>query len=77
MLKKLSEAFFEYKGLWKQAGVVLILGAILLILPIGSKTYIGLEVVIRPFILAAISIVFALVTTLTLINALQKAKEEQ
>ena len=55
MLKKLGEAFFEYKGLWKQAGVVLILGAILLILPIGSKTYIGLEVVIRPFILAAIS----------------------
>lgn len=77
MLKKLGEAFFEYKGLWKQAGVVLILGAILLILPIGSKTYIGLEVVIRPFILATISIVFALVTTLTLINALQKAKEEQ
>lgn len=77
MLKKLSEAFFEYKGLWKQAGVVLILAVILLILPIGSKTYIGLELVIRPFILAAVSIVFALVTTLTLINALQKAREEQ
>lgn len=77
MLKKLSEAFFEYKGLWKQAGIVLILAVILLILPIGSKTYISLEVVIRPFILAAVSIVFALVTTLTLINALQKAREEQ
>ncbi|KXN76504.1 hypothetical protein [Lactobacillus johnsonii] len=77
MLKKLGEAFFEYKSLWKQAGVVLILAAILLILPVGSKTYSGVEAIIRPFILAAVSIVFALVTTLTLINALQKAKEEQ
>lgn len=77
MLKKLGEAFFEYKGLWKQAGVVLILAAILLILPIGSKTYIGLEVVIRPFILAAVLIVFALTMALTLINAFQKAREEQ
>lgn len=77
MLKKLGEAFFEYRSLWKQAGVVLILAAILLILPIGSKTYIGLEVVIRPFILAAVLIVFALVMALTLINAFQKAREEQ
>lgn len=77
MLKKLGEAFFEYRSLWKQVGVVLILAAILLILPIGSKTYIGLEVVIRPFILAAVLIVFALVMALTLINAFQKAREEQ
>lgn len=51
MLKKLGEAFFEYRSLWKQAGVVLILAAIL--------------------------IVFALVMALTLINAFQKAREEQ
>ncbi|APT15341.1 hypothetical protein CYJ89_05590 [Lactobacillus jensenii] len=76
-LESFKMSFFEYKRLWKQSGMVLIVALLLLLIPIGSKSYLSVENVMRPFILISIIIVFALTTVLTLINAFQKAREDK
>ncbi len=70
-------SFVEYKRLWKQSGMVLMVALLLLLIPIGSKSYLSVENVMRPVILISIVIVFALTTVLTLINAFQKAREDK
>ena len=57
-LESFKMSFFEYKRLWKQSGMVLIVALLLLLIPIGSKSYLSVENVMRPFILISIIIVF-------------------